>query len=608
MPSLPRIRLQTGSLYASNEESWFTGTGGPWGFSPWTSQFGGVVGSAGLAAEPFDGTVHNVAAGDEVIFVIAVENTEPGAMAWDVGIRAIIPPGFVLPEDGVNLSVTDGAGTDLVVSGTLFGRDGLSIGAPLSGYDAESGRNIALITYTLLAGPAIPAPNAALASSAKLVHVSATAGGVDVAATRPAAAHTTIVTAAPTPVVIPLTDPAAVSRGQTITFDVALPIPQGTLRDVRIETLLPDGPASLSLVSAAVTAVGAGLALSPPRLAPDGSVVLGTIVNASASGDAATVSVRVVLRAEGTASGTATVQTVVSATDPDRPGSRWATSVGSSVGVLIPPAPPVIRDIWTTQQAITSMPVSPFGGVSFAGDGSGTAQGRTATMAITAQDGALGRFVQPSTGSLDATGRTYVATGTLTQLQAAARSLVFNPEMVGTARFTITLVDAYGGIAQDTTTALAIARPAQVAISADRIAVAPGPSFLTATVGVQQPADSAQGDNRGGKGANVLVGTTGDETFELDVRGSAATWDTIVGFEPGDRLTLLGYGAASSYAWSGRAGAPGLEGLTLQVDVQGKGYPGATVTFAGRESAARGELAFSTSQVGGVAQLTIIAL
>ena len=52
----PSLRLQTASLYVSSYTAAFGGSGGPFGYSPDTGEFAGVITSAGLAQEPFDDT------------------------------------------------------------------------------------------------------------------------------------------------------------------------------------------------------------------------------------------------------------------------------------------------------------------------------------------------------------------------------------------------------------------------------------------------------------------------------------------------------------------------------------------------------------------------
>ena len=148
----PLLRIQTATVYASNDAATWTGTGGPFGYSPDFGQFGGIISSAGLATEPFSDRLSGVDAGDDVTFVIAVESLVPGAKAYDVTIRSALPDGFAVPDGGASITVSDGAGTPLAFSGDLFDPQGgllLDLAAPLAGYDADSGRNVLLISYTL---------------------------------------------------------------------------------------------------------------------------------------------------------------------------------------------------------------------------------------------------------------------------------------------------------------------------------------------------------------------------------------------------------------------------------------------------------------------------
>ncbi len=650
----PVLTLQTGSLYASSDDSTFTGTGGPWGFSPFTSQFGGVVSSAGLDGEPFDDVVYAVAAGDEVIFVIAVQNRTQGTAAYDVRVRAAMPPGFVVPSAGLNLSVTDGAGADLAIGGDLFGADGLLIAAPLSAYDPDSGRNIALVTYTLQAGPALPAPYATLLSRADLVHVAAAPGGADLSGTHPASATTTVVTAAPIPIVQAETDPGAVAKGKTIAFDVSVVVPSGTIRDLQVGVVLPGGTASLALAdmdSISIIGVGAGLRLGARTIGADGVVRFGTVVN-TASGDPAssTITLRVVVRADGTSSGPATLQTVISAAGLD--GGRWFANVANTVGVIVPSDPPTLTGTWTAQQATTTMQIYPLGGLSI----SASDPNQVATLAITLQDPSLAQLGGVDLGNFNPAKSTFVTTGTLSSLQDIARRIVLTPTRPGLARLTVTVVDAAGAVAQVNDTAVTISPSVDTDHLAEHFEPAPGSAFMTATAdgnqtlargenyhgpvdylraqyiydGTQTVAITARTPNvfvknfvgdaavalqsgqnvvDAGKGSNFLVSGTGADVFFLDARSNAVTWDTIVGFHPGDIATLFGFHADSSrYVWEERAGAPGYEGRTMRVDLAGNGQVTASITFTGADRAVTDTYAITTGQIGGIDYMTIFSL
>ncbi|MGI4950360.1 MAG: hypothetical protein ACRYGM_00995 [Janthinobacterium lividum] len=512
--------IQTGTLYASGDSSTFTGTGGPFGFSPYTSQFGGVVSSAGLQNEPFSDTVYSVASGDEVIFVVALQNAQAATAAYDLGLRATIPAGFVPPADGINLSVTDGAGNDLAFTGDLFAGN-LRLGQPLPAYNADSGLNVVLLTYTLAAGPALPGPYASLASVATLTHAAASAGGPDLGGGITAA--TTVVTAAPTPVVQAETSPAAVARGQTVAFDISLAIPAGTLRDVRLDTVLPGGASTLGLVSVAITGVGSGLQLGSRIVGADGGVQFGTItstgpgpitstgpgpITSTGQPSVNTISLRVVVQAEGTASGNAVLQTVMSAAGLSGTDARWTATVGSSVGVVVPPSPPGLAGLWSLQPDAPGLGLYPLGGLTL----TDSLPAGVATLAVTVQDGSLGRLSTAGAGSLDAAGATFLVQGTLAVLQAAARQLVFTPATAATARLTVTLVDPSGGVAQDSSTT---------------VVTAPTTNVVTLSTGMTAALTEF-------RGTAVFHGPA---TLRADRIAPGAA---VAGFGPGDTLILPG--------------------------------------------------------------------
>jgi len=89
----------------------------------------------------------------------------------------------------------------------------------------------------------------------------------------------------------------------------------------------------------------------------------------------------------------------------------------------------------------------------------------------------------------------------------------------------------------------------------------------------------------GNLGSNFLVGATGADggrdTFFLDGRQSAPTWDTLVNFHPGDSVTLYGYTPGqSAMAWVDGDGTPGYTGATIHAAFDGTNVNG-SVTFAG---------------------------
>ncbi len=445
MPAtLPVLTLQTGTLYASGDNDTFSGTGGPFGFSPFTGQFGGTVSSGGLAADPFNDTLSGVSPGDDVTFVIAVQNMTAGAPAFNVRLRDTMPAGFVVPSGGIGLTVTDGANNDLSTSGDLFGASGLTIDAPLQGYDASSGANVALITFSLDAGSALAGPFASLSSTASVTGYAASPSGPDLSAANPASASTVLVTAAPRTVVTAETDPSAVASGQTVAFDVTVTVPTGTLPDFTITPALPAGQDSLQLVSSRVVSVGSALQAGPPVMRADGSISFGTVTLPQGAVGGTTIVTRMVVRAEGAVSGRALLQTTISAGDATSSAGVFTNTVQSSVGVVAPPPPPTLSGLSTALGVSLTAHVSPFAGFTIS---DGNAQ--TGTLAITLLDPSLGTLGVRGAGTVDQSGSTFTVTGTLASLVAAARAVTFTPKSVGTAGFTVTVIDSAGGVAQN---------------------------------------------------------------------------------------------------------------------------------------------------------------
>ena len=456
MSGSPILRLQTASLYASGDASTFTGSGGPYGFDPFTAQFGGVVSSAGLTSDPFSDTVYSVEQGDEVTFVIAVQDVTSGAGAYGVTLHEVMPAGFIVPTDGsgIDLSVTDGTGTDLATSGDLFGA-GLVIGGPIAGYDANSGLNVALVTFTLQAGTSLPGPYATIMPTATLAGYAATAGGPDLSGANPASASTTVVTAAPIPTVTPETDPSAVARGQTVAFDVSVVLAPGSLQNLQLIPVPVASPSTLDIVSSTVLSFGAGLTHGTPTIGADGSIQFGTVTAATGAAVADnTLTARFVVRADGTASGTATLQTILSASSAGAPGGVFTTTVDSSVGVIVPPSPPTLSGLSSGDEFTrVGIAYNPFANLVI----SDTSPNESATLAVALQDATLGRLSAMGAGTVDSSGGSFMVSGTLGFVQQAARLLAFTPgASTGIERFNLTVAAATGAVAQDASTALVI--------------------------------------------------------------------------------------------------------------------------------------------------------
>jgi hypothetical protein len=113
----------------------------------------------------------------------------------------------------------------------------------------------------------------------------------------------------------------------------------------------------------------------------------------------------------------------------------------------------------------------------------------------------------------------------------------------------------------------------------------------------------------GGTGSNWLVGATGadggNDTFFVDNRGGQSTWDTLLNFHTGDRLTIWGFNATlGTMSFADNRGTAGYQGETLQTDLGNGTGASALVTFAGLSSSAH--FVTSTGTSGGIDYLSLI--
>ncbi len=352
----PLLRIQTATVYASNDAATWTGTGGPFGYSPDFGQFGGVISSAGLATEPFADRLSGVDAGDDVTFVIAVESLVPGAKAYDVMIRSALPDGFAVPDGGASITVSDGAGTPLAYSGDLFDPKGgllLDPAAPLAGYDADSGRNVLLISYTLHSIDRLDLSVPSRASTVQIIRYASQPGWVNRAPLAAAAANTakTEVVNIPPSVAVALlatgnpdTTSTLLALGGTATFQLTATLPEGLSRGLDLALALPTW---LTAISARVVMVGSDL--SPQTQVADGhgGISFGDTLNTpdgqfpNTQGTTADqVQIEVTARPTGVPDGPAPHLTAIQAAVSIGTPGQASTAAGSVVvGVANPVAP-----------------------------------------------------------------------------------------------------------------------------------------------------------------------------------------------------------------------------------------------------------------------------
>ena len=349
----PSLRIQTATVYASNDNATWTGTGGPAGYDPFTGQLGDIVSSAGLRGEPFADRLSGVDAGDEITFVIAVENLVPGAKAYDLMVRATMPDGFVLPDDGAGISVTDGNGTSLAYSGDLFdGQAGLKLGAgfSLAGYDADSALNILLIIYTLRSGNRLDLSLPVHVSTAQVVAYSTQPGWANRAPLASVAddrASTEVATILPSVKIalVATSDPGTagtlLTLGETATFDLAVTLPEGLSRTLDIAPTLPPG---FTAVSARVTSIGANVTPQIQLADGTGGISFGDTLNAADGQDtvADQIHIEVTARPTRTPDGPAPHSAVVQAAVSIGPPGAATKTVDAIAVIVANPVPPVV--------------------------------------------------------------------------------------------------------------------------------------------------------------------------------------------------------------------------------------------------------------------------
>lgn len=155
-------------------------------------RFSGTVASGTKDGSPIDvdANIENIDAGDIVTFAIVIENEgrAPNG-AFNVTVTDTLPAGFEIPGSGLNLSITDGAGTaigftrpdgtaatadDLFTTGLMLVDDAPLQGA-ISQFNETSGENVVVITYDLLVSDDVT-PNETLTNTAGIATYNAFEG------------------------------------------------------------------------------------------------------------------------------------------------------------------------------------------------------------------------------------------------------------------------------------------------------------------------------------------------------------------------------------------------------------------------------------------------
>ncbi|MCC6856557.1 MAG: DUF11 domain-containing protein [Microbacteriaceae bacterium] len=281
--------------------------------------YSGTVSSDNLANGAPDANATGLDARDIVRYAIVVENTGNGLNgAFDVTINDVVPAGFEVPAAGLDLCVTNGAGTPIPNTTTGFfsgaptasplGTGSITLADTTTGSlapaDPTSGDNVAVITYNLalVATTGANTATTALTNTANVTNYSATEGGPSFLPVTPAAdlVDTAFVATKPLTVAKTRTDTsqastsgANVAIGEEVEYTVTVTVPEGTSRDVRLVDTLDTGlvmsrPPTAAVLGADLTAT----AQAAPTVSVGGRVLtfnFGDITNSGATGSANTV-------------------------------------------------------------------------------------------------------------------------------------------------------------------------------------------------------------------------------------------------------------------------------------------------------------------------------
>ncbi|MEI6160173.1 MAG: hypothetical protein WCP77_10090, partial [Roseococcus sp.] len=285
--SEPVLKVYKGVVATSDPGAVFSpGTVGPVPFSAPGSagvRFTGVINSTNLAATQVDSDLSGVDAGDKVTFAVIVENTGTGKNgAFDIVFEDFLPVRLTIPVGGLNLQVTDGAGTALAYTlnttssglGLNFTLSDAPGAGALTAYDATSGRNIMVVTFDAILSDRVEA-RSQLTNTAVVPSFAAFEGGLNRAPNAPAGSLTDTATVEVAAVqiakaVVATSIPETTSAkgnpslpdlaiGETVTFDITVTLPEGQVLDLVLQDLLPLTPGKLKVLEAQVVSVGANI-------------------------------------------------------------------------------------------------------------------------------------------------------------------------------------------------------------------------------------------------------------------------------------------------------------------------------------------------------------
>jgi len=294
--------------------------------------FTGTINSTGLAATPINSNLSNVLGSDLVTFCIVIENTGTGRNgAFDVSFRdAFDATRMRIPTGGtgLNLKVTNGAGTALPFTGDLFGTGitlvnrssstgSLAPGRTAGGPVNDTGSNIAVISYDLQLLPTV-VPSDVIPNTATLTNYASTAGGPNFVpgglsddATVTVQSPTVTKTLVGTSIVDAFNSNTQGVIGEIATFELSVDVPRGTTPSAVVVDSLPAGLAFVQMVGSPVVDAGVTFTGSAaPVVTNSGRTVtfnLGDVTNATTGEDRRGITLRfeaVVLNVSSNRAGT----------------------------------------------------------------------------------------------------------------------------------------------------------------------------------------------------------------------------------------------------------------------------------------------------------------
>ncbi|MEI2827892.1 MAG: hypothetical protein V9F04_16960 [Dermatophilaceae bacterium] len=215
-------------------------------------RFSGTITSTALGTNPINSDLHNVDQFDLVTFGIVVENVGTGLRgAFDTIITDTLPISFHVPAGGLNLCVTNGAGTPIAYTGFITSGLEFTDPAPIVGAltaFTTTGTNLALITFDMQADPLLPAT--VFTNTTAITNVAGVEGGPNhITTTTPGRTDNALLYNWPLPqkslisteIVHSQNQNNQVVIGEVLTYQVDIRVPEGIVENLSAVDVLDTG-------------------------------------------------------------------------------------------------------------------------------------------------------------------------------------------------------------------------------------------------------------------------------------------------------------------------------------------------------------------------------